>query len=80
MKVVVKIQLIPHVIFELISHFSWHICYWQKQQIKLQIFRLATARIKIYQIPRVIFETKNLFQTLRHPSVSWDITFLYFLI
>ena len=32
--------------------FSWNfICYWQKQHIKVQIFRLATAGIKIYQVP-----------------------------
>ena len=36
--------------------FSWDfICYWQKEPRKVQIFILATARIKIHQIPYVIF-------------------------
>ena len=32
-----------------------------KQPIKVTIFRLATARIKIHQIPHVIFGTKSQF-------------------
>ena len=31
------------------------IYFWQKKHIKFQIFRLATARFKIHQIPHVIF-------------------------
>ena len=31
--------------------------YWQKNYIKVQVSRLATAHIKIHQIPHVIFET-----------------------
>ena len=33
----------------------------QKQHIKVQIFRLATARIKIHQIPYIIFGTQSTF-------------------
>ena len=53
----VKIHQIPYAIFEIISHISRHnfsvffssdITYFlQKYQIKVQIFRLFTARIKI---------------------------------
>ena len=65
--------------------FSWNaICFWQRQQINVQIFRVATARIKILRIPHVIFGTKRkelvFLQTLHHSSLSWDITLLYFLI
>ena len=35
--------------------------YWQKQHIKMQISRLATARIKIQQTLHVIFGTKSYF-------------------
>ena len=38
--------------------------------MKVQLFRLATFRIKIYQIP----------QALHHSSVSWEISLLYFFI
>ena len=44
--------------------FSWNFkCYWQKWHIKVHIFRLATARIKIYEIRHVIFETKVSFSS-----------------
>ena len=40
--------------------FSWNfICYWQNWYMKVQMFRLATARIKIHQILHVFFETKS---------------------
>ena len=42
--------------------FSWNVlCYWKKKHIKVQIFRLAIARIKIYQIRHLIFATKSQF-------------------
>ena len=42
--------------------FSWNfICYWQKWHIKVQIFRLATARINSHQILHVFFGTKSQF-------------------
>ena len=59
----------------LLYFFSWNfICYWEKQHIKVQTFRLATAHIKIHQIPHVIFGTKSqfffkrwtLFSVIRH--------------
>ena len=37
------------------------IYFWKKQHMKVQIFRYATARIKIYQILHVIFGTKSQF-------------------
>ena len=44
--------------------FRWNFkCYWQKWHIKVHIFRLATARIKIYEIGHVIFETKVSFSS-----------------
>ena len=69
----------------LLYFFSWNaICFWQRQQINVQIFRLATARIKILRILHVIFGNKRkesvFLQTLHHSSLSWDITLLYFLI
>ena len=46
----------------LMYFFSWNfICYWQKQHTKVHIFRLAIVRIKIHQIPHVIFGTKSQF-------------------
>ena len=66
----VKIRRIPY-IFETLSHFSRHnssvffgsnITYFlQMQSIKVEIFRLASASIKIHQICQVIFEAKNQF-------------------
>ena len=66
-----KIHQISLVIFETISHFSRHnsfiffssnITYFlQKRPIKVQIFRLSTARVKVHQIPHVIFQTKSQF-------------------
>ena len=48
----------------LLYFFSWNfICYWQKQHIKVQIFRLATAHVKIHQVPQVIFGTKSQFSS-----------------
>ena len=46
----------------LLSFFSWKfICYWQKEPIKLQIFRLLMAHRKINQIHCVIFQTTSQF-------------------
>ena len=46
----------------LLYFFSWNfICYLQKQNIKLHVFRFATACIKIHQIPHLIFGTKSQF-------------------
>ena len=56
--------------------FSWHfISFWQKESIKVQISRLSTARMKINQIPYVVFQAASqLFcKILHHPSVSWHI-------
>ena len=44
------------VIFETMSQFSRH-----NYVFKVQIFRLYTARVKIHQIPHIIFQTKNQF-------------------
>ena len=42
--------------------FSSNITYFpQKYPIKVQIFRLSTARAKIHQIPQVTFKTKSQF-------------------
>ena len=42
--------------------FSWNITYFlQKWPIKVKLFRLATVRIKIHQIPHVIFGNKSQF-------------------
>ena len=42
--------------------FSSNITYFlQKYPIKVQIFRLSTVRVKVYQISHVIFETKSQF-------------------
>ena len=46
----------------LLYFLSWNlICYWQKQHIKVQTFRLATAHIETHQIPYLIFGTKSQF-------------------
>ena len=43
-------------------HFSSNVTYfWQKYPIKVQIFRLFTAQVKIHQISHVIFQTKSEF-------------------
>ena len=60
----VKIHQMNYVTFHDTSHpsifFSSNITHFlQKQPIKVKTFRLATARIKIYQIPHVIFGTKK---------------------
>ena len=45
-----------------LSFFSWKfICYWQKEPIKIQIFRLPMAHRKINQIHCVIFQTTSQF-------------------
>ena len=38
-----------------------HIYFLQKQPIKVQVFGLSTARVKVHQIPHVIFRTKSQF-------------------
>ena len=56
----------------LLYFFSWNvICFWQKQQVNVQIFRLATAPIKTHRIPHVIFGTK------RRASFSSNFTLLF---
>ena len=70
----VKIHQITHVIFETIyksfftttqflcTFISSNITYLlQKQPIKVQIFRLFTARVKVHQTSHVIFQTKSQF-------------------
>ena len=37
------------------------IFFWQNKPVKVQIFRLATACMKINQIPYVIFQTTSQF-------------------
>ena len=51
----------------------------RRGQSKCKFFRLLSAWIKIHQL-FVSFETTNcfFFQVFYHPSVSWDITTLYF--
>ena len=47
---------------QLFCIFSSNITYfWQKQPIKVQIFRLSTACVKFHQIPHVIFLAKSQF-------------------
>ena len=43
--------------------FSSNITYvmQQKYPIKVQIFKLSTARVKVHQIPHVIFQMKSQF-------------------
>ena len=68
----VKIHQITYVIFETIYKsfsrhsssvfFSSNVTYFlQKYPIKVQIFRLSTARIKVHQISHAIFQTKSQF-------------------
>ena len=70
----------------LMYFFSWNfICYWQKQHIKVHIFRLAIIRIKIHQIPHVIFGTnhffssnfESLFSVMRHNSFVFSLGMLW---
>ena len=58
-----------------VSHLNFKY-YWKKKYIKVDIFRLATAGIKINQISHGMLWSKGqlFLQTLYHPSVSWDIT------
>ena len=57
----------PQVIFlgtTRLHYFSSNITYFcQKHPIKEQVFRFFTARVKIHQIPYVIFETISRFFT-----------------
>ena len=84
MKVPILTFFKPQVNFS--SNFSWlftplqifrsNVIYFaQKGSIKVKLFRLFSAWIKINEI-LVIFETKYL-QILHHSSASWDITPLY---
>ena len=66
----VKIHQIPchfwaHKLFfttQLTYYFSSSITYfWQKYPIKVQIFRFPTTWVKIHQISRIFFQTKNEF-------------------
>ena len=92
-----RIYLISPIIFETISHFSRHNSsvffssniahFLQKQTIKVGIFRLSTAQVKVQQIPHVIFQTKrqfffpklrSFFSVLRdHSSVLFLVETLY---
>ena len=59
----------------------WNIiCFWQKQPINAQYFRLCSVLIKVHPIPHAIFESTKLgfVQILHHCSVSWKMTPLYF--
>ena len=51
-------------------------CFGQKEQIKVQFFRLLRALIKVHPVPHTLFEaTRSKFiQILYHCSVSWKIT------
>ena len=49
-------------VITLLYFFIWSfICFWQKEPIKVQIFRLSTARVKIRQIPYVILQATSQF-------------------
>ena len=64
-----------------IKYSSWNIIYFgQKEPIKVQFFSLLSALMKIYPISHTTFEfTRSGFiQVLRHSSVSWKITPMYF--
>ena len=62
-----------NLLYFFIQNFIW---YGQNEHIKVQNFRLATARMKINQIPCVNFEaTSHFFLTLHHSLGSWDISF-----
>ena len=75
--------------FQILNHSSllWHnspalffgsniIYFWQNQHIKVQMFRLATARIKNYQIH--FWNKGSAFPQTLHHFQSWDITPQYF--
>ena len=60
---------------------SWNtICFGQKETIKVQVFRLLSALMKVHPIPHAIFQTtrSGFIQFLHHYSVSWKITPLHF--
>ena len=59
--------------------FIWiFVCFGQKNPIKVQIFRLSTAHMKINQIPYVNFQATSQFSFLKHLLVSWHIIPLKF--
>ena len=63
------------------NFFNWNIiCFWQKEPIKAQFFRLLSALMKVHPILHVSFETKRsgFIQILHHCSMSWKIMPLYF--
>ena len=61
--------------------FSSNITYsLQKYPIKVQIFRLSTAQVKVHQIPHVIFQIKSqfFFKVLDLFSVLWELILYIF--
>ena len=61
---------------------NWNIiCFWEKEPINVQLFRIFSVLMKVHPIPRAIFETTRpkFIQILYHCSMSWKITPLYFL-
>ena len=95
-----KINQIPYVIFQATSQFSFKFCitfqfhdtkflwnvlaellrFVQKEPIRVQILRLLCNLMKVNSIPHTSFETtrSRFIQILRHFSVPWKITPLYF--
>ena len=69
--------------FSVMTHNSSEIFWlkhYKKEPINIQFFRLLSALMKVQLIPHTIFQsTRSRFiQNLRHCSVSWKITPLYF--
>ena len=48
------------VIFQAMSQFSLKLCFGQKDPIKVQIFKLLRALMKVHPIPHASFETTRL--------------------
>ena len=60
---------------------SWNVCFGQKEPIKVQLFRLLSALMKVHPVLHASFETtrSGFIQILHHCSVPWKITPPYFL-
>ena len=81
----VKTRQIPQVIFKAKVSFSSKFPLFYSvmtHSIKVQLFRIATARIKIHHTSRITFGTKSqfFFKSELPLSVSWDITLLFLFI
>ena len=87
----VKIHQITYVIFETISHFSWHnsciflaqtlYTFYKRSPSKCKFSDFLLLRLnKVHQISHVIFQMKSQFflKVLNLFSVSWEIILLYF--